>query len=740
VTAEPPVVDRAAVLRGLGGRRSSTALHTLERRAAYLALRAEHATAPAVCEGLIASRETAFLAALASGRGIDRAARIHDLERFAPVLGYLVPDDPGTRADLARQLGAKHRFRERDVPRLRAALGLDDPGLASVFARRFDAPIGGIYRRELTRRERLRWRVAALATALDELPAFWSAFSLTLTQTVGAGTLALPIALAAVGPLPALFLLVVLGAVNVATVAAVAEAFTRTSSVRWDGAYIGRVVREHLGAAAATVLSTALAVLTVGVLLAYYVGFATTLTAATSVPTAVWALVLFVLTAAAVHRGRVGATAAAAIVVGATNIVAILVLSGLAAAHASTERLLATRAPFVGDEPFDATFLGLLFGVVLLAYFGHTSVGNAARVVLRRDPDGRALRLGSVTGMVAAIVLYGVWTVAVLAALDPDRLTDEAGTALEPLAAVAGPAVLVVGSVFAVLAMGTAAVQFSLGLHHQVTEVLTRVRRGLRELLALLPLAGVFALATATLVTGRGSFTGPLSLVGTLTAPLLAGTLPILLVVAARRRGGELPRPAPRWTGRPLPLTVTYLVFLAAIVVHATVIWTAPTARLAAAGVALVALVLTFRALTSTATRPLLVIELRRDHDTGTELLRTVAAGRDVEVPVEVTTAAGVVEARTDGVGLRLPRHARTVTLHPRDDDPHEVKVVLHAVDVAGTSTPLDLAVRLVEPADAGDAGVAVAVPVTAGTGVVASRPNDAALVIDLTADRGRRS
>jgi amino acid permease len=732
VTAEPPLVDRAEVLRGLGGRRSSTALHTLERRAAYLALRAEHATAPAVCEGLVASRETAFLSALASGRGIDRSARIHDLERFAPVLGYLVPDDPGTRADLARQLGAKHRFRARDVPRLRAAIGLDDPRLAAVYDRRFGAPLDGIYREQLSRRERLRWRAAAVATALDELPAFWSAFSLTLTQTVGAGTLALPIALATVGPLPALLLLVVLGAVNVATVAAVAEAFTRTSSVRWDGAYIGRVVREHLGAPAAAVLSAALAVLTVGVLLAYYVGFATTLTAATSVPTAVWALVLFVLTAAAVRRGRVGATAAAAIVVGATNIVAILVLSGLAAAHASTDRLLAAGAPFRGDEPFDATFLGLVFGVVLLAYFGHTSVGNAARVVLRRDPDGTALRRGSIAGMVAAIGLYGVWTVAVLAALDPDRLTDEAGTALEPLATVAGPAILVVGSMFAVLAMGTAAVQFSLGLHHQVTELLTRVRRGRRELLALLPLAGIFALATATLVTGRESFTGPLSLVGTLTAPLLAGTLPVLLVVAARRRGGELPRPAPRWTGRPLPLTVVHLVFLAAIVAHATVIWTAPAARLAAAGVASISVWSTFRALTSSATRPLLVIELRRDRDTGTDLVRTVAAGRDAAVPLEVTSPMGAETSHADGDGLRLPAATRTVTLHPRDRDPAEVKVVLRAVDAAGTSVPLDLPVSLVTGGDV------VAVPVAAGTGVVARRPIGAAITIDLGAPRPR--
>ena len=59
--------------------------------------------------------------------------------------------------------------------------------------------------------------------------------------------LALPIAVAGVGPLPGVAIIVVLGLLNVLTVAAVAETFARTSSVRWRGAYFGRVVRGYLG-------------------------------------------------------------------------------------------------------------------------------------------------------------------------------------------------------------------------------------------------------------------------------------------------------------------------------------------------------------------------------------------------------------------------------------------------------------------------------------------------------------
>ena len=39
----------------------------------------------------------------------------------------------------------------------------------------------------------------------------------------------------------------------------------------------------------------------------------------------------------------------------------------------------------------DASLLELIFGVALVAYFGHTSAGHAAKVVLARDPSGRHL-------------------------------------------------------------------------------------------------------------------------------------------------------------------------------------------------------------------------------------------------------------------------------------------------------------------------------------------------------------
>ena len=72
-------------------------------------------------------------------------------------------------------------------------------------------------------RERLRWMRDALSRRLEGLPPFWLAFALTLTETVGVGVLALPIAFAGFGQAGAIALLTGFGLLNVITVAALVE-------------------------------------------------------------------------------------------------------------------------------------------------------------------------------------------------------------------------------------------------------------------------------------------------------------------------------------------------------------------------------------------------------------------------------------------------------------------------------------------------------------------------------------
>ena len=143
---------------------SSSALYVIESRTAYLALKARNATAPVLSARVLEEQERAFLSALAAGRDLPPPT-IQELDQFAPQWAYLVPPDAVARAELAHRFGDKYRFRESDVGRMRAALGLDDPAVQQAYRDR--------HRGELDRRLRHRPHRAgeAAVVAVAAVPA-----------------------------------------------------------------------------------------------------------------------------------------------------------------------------------------------------------------------------------------------------------------------------------------------------------------------------------------------------------------------------------------------------------------------------------------------------------------------------------------------------------------------------------------------------------------------------------------
>jgi carbon starvation protein CstA len=61
------------------------------------------------------------------------------------------------------------------------------------------------------------------------------------------------------------------------TIASMAEAVTRNGSIRYQGNYLGRLVRDYLGRPSAILLTTMVVTISVLALLAYYLGFSLTL-------------------------------------------------------------------------------------------------------------------------------------------------------------------------------------------------------------------------------------------------------------------------------------------------------------------------------------------------------------------------------------------------------------------------------------------------------------------------------
>ena len=731
-TADVGLLSREQLLGGLPARRASTLLFAIESRTAHLMVRTRQAAARLATERSAEQQERAFLNALAQGRELSVQPKIQDLERYAGEWASLVPDDPGVRAALAALLGGKYVFTAGDVPALRHALGLDDEAVAQAYARLYGRPLQAIFAARSTWPRRLRWRQARLAHRLETLPPFWTVFALTLTEIVGAGILALPIAVAGVGALGGVVLLLALGLVNVLTIAALSEAFTRDGNVRYGHTYFGRLVADYLGSTRSPALTRALLALVsllvlaycVGCLLAYCIGVSSTLGDVTGVPAPVWALLQLAVILYFLRRQTLNATIASALVIGAINLGLIVVLTLLALPRVSVANLLAVRLTPPSGGPFDPALLGLVFGVIAAAYFGHFSTGTSARLVLSRDPSGRALLFGNVAAMSVTILLYCGWVVAVNGALPRSALIGQAGTALRPLAAEIGPVVNVFGGVFVILGMGMASIHYSLALMNQVHDWLPmqhgaarmsspRAAAALarrmamsgraRFVLGAAPVVLVFGVGEWQLVTGQASFAGPLGVLGALTLAVLSGTFPVLLLAASRQKGEYVPATVLRLLGHPVVLVGVYLLFAASFFVHGLVIWDQPLQRLAALGVGVAVLGLTLVVIRRGALASRVVVELRVDagpDQQGQPTVNVTDRGRPAVGELRLEYRAGDGDVRT-AVGapgpLGMPGAAH---LDLPGTSARQLKVWTHRVTSAGDSEPLAARVEL---CDAGE-------------------------------------
>jgi hypothetical protein len=164
----------------------------------------------------------------------------------------------------------------------------------------------------------------------------------------------------------------------------------------------------------------------------------------------------------------------------------------------------------------------------------------------------------------------------------------------------------------------------------------------------------------------------------------------MLLVIAARRRGEYVPGSVIGVIGHPLTAAVVSAVFLGAIVLHATVIWTDPILQALAGGVALLTAGLMVWILRGPAFRRAISIEIR-DAERGATVepaYSVVVAGRPGLADVHLENAGGDSQATATGGALRVAGlKAATFTLaSPGADD---LRVWAHRVTSDGDSLPI---------------------------------------------------
>ena len=411
-----------------------------------------------------------------------------------------------------------------------------------------------------------------LARLFDRLPPLWTVVALFVGLTLPQALLGLPVAAAAVGPLPAVLVVVVAGALMTAAAAAEGEALVRDGAFRREGGYFGKLVERYLGPSAAVAPDALAALRTSLSVLGAYVGLAVTLATLTDLPRVVWGLLILAAVCVLLVRGGLRIPAALGAALGLACLPLLAAIGVIAAFHGGGD--------LGAVDELSPESLGGLVGLVVMLYISNVYVVQIARELLPRAPDGRALVLGSALGTLLLTVIAVAWLLATSAALRPEDLSGEDGTVLGPLAEETGAVVTVLGALLSVLLLGLGIERTSIAVMNLTAE---RLPYRSRALAPAAPIA-VCVVGAALLAADIVSFSSILGVAGIATNVLLALALPLLLLLAARRSGDLEPGPGavvPLF-GAPLAVWSVVAAAVLLLVLFATVLSDQPLLHAAA--------------------------------------------------------------------------------------------------------------------------------------------------------------
>ena len=218
----------------------------------------------------------------------------------------------------------------------------------------------------------------------------------------------------------------------------------------------------------------------------------------------------------------------------------------------------------------------------------------------------------------------------------------------------------------------------------------TMLSKNGRFLLSISPVMLVFLVTEWLVLTGAGSFTGVLAVGGLLANSLVGGIFPVLLLVSSRRKGDLVPNVIIRLLGHPFVVAGIYLLFMAMLFLHATVIWSHPAERASALLVGLLVATATVAMVRQGAFSPRVIVELREDpRGDGRAVFSVTAGGQPIAAEVQMKYAHG--EQPRDEATCEVPAFTslRSAIFRLPATQAKELKVWTHRITPDGDSEAL---------------------------------------------------
>lgn len=271
---------------------------------------------------------------------------------------------------------------------------------------------------------------------------FWEATATLIGTIVGAGILGLPYAVAQVGAIPGLVMLLLVGVACLLINLMFAEVVLRTR----ERHQVAGCAKKYLGNIAFWLANAAAIIGSYGALTVYLIGEGEALSALFGVDKFAASIVFFAVGALILLVG-LRLVKVFELWMVAAFVVIILAIVGAGAADLDMANF----------AHIDLSKIIIPYGVILFAYSGASSIVSL-REILRKDE--KKVRRAVVIGSLVPLVIYVVFTMVVIG------ITGSGTTPVATigLGAKLGPAMLIFGNLFAFFAMGTSFLTVGLGL------------------------------------------------------------------------------------------------------------------------------------------------------------------------------------------------------------------------------------------------------------------------------------
>ncbi len=250
---------------------------------------------------------------------------------------------------------------------------------------------------------------------------------------VGAGMLGIPFVIAQVGIIVGGFYIFGIGLIMCVVHLLLVEIVIRTR----QHLQLTGLMRKYVGRAGVVLMSIVFLVLHMGAMVAYLIGAGESIAMVIGGPASLWASAFFILGSLVIARG-----ARAISQFDTWMALAVLLVVGVLVGMSASAMHVWIFAPTHG-----VSFL-LPYGVLLFAFHGTSAIPELEIIV---GTDARAFRTAVVVGSLLPMILYAVFAfvvVAVTGANTTQIATIGLGNAM-------GPRVILIGNIFAVIAMSS---------------------------------------------------------------------------------------------------------------------------------------------------------------------------------------------------------------------------------------------------------------------------------------------